>query len=187
MRKIKIGMLLTIFIICLNGCSKPAKISSNETLIEINTEELNRAFEQSCIQETGYRFATAEYKNSISPYATYYILKAKENYGIEDSRLNQEDALNILNSTVTAANINLTDLYCAVMLADDLNEIDKATVKTIADYIDSIYISEYGCYGFSGVVLQDPFEYVYPTFLAVSICEKLGLEAQNIDNWLIDT
>ena len=76
-----IGVLLLFVICCI--CYKSLVTNSNENkkqieLMPINTEAIALEIKRSNMPDGGYRFATAEFKEQLSVYATYYIREAKK-------------------------------------------------------------------------------------------------------------
>ena len=45
---------------------------------------------------------------------------------------------------------NLIDIYCLVMLIDDIEQLPKDLRVSIVDYLNSLYDKENGCYQYLG-------------------------------------
>lgn len=180
-------IILGLFILCICGCNTKREGTIINELEDVNVEGIRKAFDQSCIDENGYRFATAEYEGTPSSYATYYITQAKENFGSSTAKTDDADTIKLLDKLLEVQNPNLTDIYCAILLVHNPEKIDSEIGLRLRSYLESLYVNEYGCYGFANVKLENKAEYVYPTYLVVAICEKNGCEYNDIDSWLIDT
>lgn len=166
------------------GCA-----SKNEEYIssQYDTEAIVAALKQSNMSDHGFRFATAEYKNNKSAYATFYINSAKNIVSQTEgtSRISQDGLLELLDRTLSASTLDLTDIYCAISLIEDKNCISITQKEIIENYLQSLYLSEMGCYGMPNIPNNAKIElYIYPTFLVHEIASSLDLKLNPIEVYL---
>jgi hypothetical protein len=141
--------------------------------------------ERSSMPDSGYRFANAQYANQISHYATYYIREAQKLAGILP--VNKAIAMEpiFLDKLEREASLDLTDLYCMVMLIDDLNSISNSAKENISRNFDAIYNEKIGCYSLPASNQNNIYTTnVYPTFLVETIASRLDIEVKPVEAWL---
>ena len=182
-----IGILFMFFVGC--GTKKELSRNQNDTVTSnsplINTSGIVEQIERSSMPDSGYRFANAAYASQISPYATYYIREAKKLAGNvpEKETIAMEPVF--LDKLETETAMDLTDLYCMVMLIDDLNKVSIPMKENISRNLDSLYNEKIGCYSLPASNQIDIYATnVYPTFLVETIASKLDIETRPVKAWL---
>ncbi len=179
-------VLFLIFAIAFTGCTH-----RNEEYLscQYDTQAIIAAIKQSNMPDHGFRFATAEYKNNKSAYATFYITSAKNivNQTEKVTRITQEELLDLLDTVLSASPIDLTDIYCTISLLEDKNSISAFQKKTIENYLQSLYLTEMGCYSMPNIPDNGKKElYIYPTFLVHEVASSLGIKLNPVEVYLQD-
>ena len=109
---------------------------------------------------------------TADPYATYYVRGIKQLLGQEEGK-----ELSDLSYSIEAlenkekSRWNLIDIYCLVMLIDDIEQLPKDLRVSIVDYLNSLYDKENGCYQYLGD-FSNPTS-IAPTYYAVMTLVKL--------------
>lgn len=169
------------------GCSNSNIATSNvsTTLPEINKTSIAAAIKQSAMEDGGYRFANAEFKSQFSVYATYYIRMAKEYAGWSQPPISQETKSEIEEKFLNSSDMDLTDIFCAVSLLGNSENLSDETKGRISSYLDSLYDNDLKCYAlfYNGNDNEYTFN-IYANYLAYHIARSLNIEVRPIDDWL---
>lgn len=178
-----VGIFLVITIV-FTGCAD----TYNEYISsQYDTDAIKVAVKQSAMPDNGFRFATAEYKNNKSAYATFYITSAEKIIRQRDEKtsINQEELLDLLEVTLSAPTLDLTDIYCAISLINDKNSISTSQKEIIENYLQSLYLAEVGCYSMPNIKNNAKDElYIYPTFLVNEIASFLDIKLEPVEEYL---
>lgn len=185
-RIIIILLSLTLFA----SCTKERNLinDKDKLIIEqspyINTDLIVQQIKRSSTPDYGYRFANAEFLNQISPFATYYIRESKILSGL----ISNNDSIEMIsvllkNLEDNQDSLNLTDIFCTLMLSNDISNLAK---KNISTYLDSLYDERHGFYSLIDTNKIDMIDNIYTTFLVKKISNLLNIETKDVDNWLSD-
>ncbi len=169
------------------GCSNSnASISnSSPVLPEVNETFITEAIEQSAMEDGGYRFANAEFESQFSVYATYYIRMAKEYAGWSQVSMSLETKSEIEEKFLNSSDMNLTDVFCAISLLGNNENLSAETKKRILHYLDSFYDKELKCYTLFYNGDGDDYMFnIYTNYLVDFIASSLIIEINSIDDWL---
>ncbi len=185
-KRISIGIIILSLIVSCVACHRSDTLGNESeiktTLPTINETEIIQAIEQSAMPDGGYRFANAEYETLFSVYATYYIRKAKESAGLSQVPITMENKDKIIGKFLNAERLDLTDIFCAVSLLEDNDELSSETKKNISSYFNTLYNNDLKCY-----VLHDSNVSnvnVYSNYSVYTIAELLNMEIKSIIDWL---
>lgn len=187
-KKVTIGIivLLSNMLLCV-GCSNSNVSISNSSpaLPEVNETSITKAIEQSAMEDGGYRFANAEFESQFSVYATYYIRMAKEYAGWSQVPISPETKSEIEEKFLNTANMDLTDVFCAISLLDSNRNLSTETKEKISSYLDSLYDKDLKCYTLFYNGNGDVYIFnIYANYLVNFIANSLNIEIAPIDDWL---
>lgn len=182
-------MSLSIFV----SCSVKENLTKNESTIisyempAINVDGISTQIKRSLMNDGGYRFANTEYIKQISPFSTYYIREAKIYAGlISDNEPIEMMPFLLKKLEEDEGTFDLTDIFCTVMLNNDINNISKVAKENISKYFNSIYDKKNGNYSLVKDSNKDSYmlEDIYSTFLVKKISKLLNIETKPVDKWL---
>lgn len=182
-------MSLSIFV----SCSVKENLTKNESTIisyempAINVDGISTQIKRSLMNDGGYRFANTEYIKQISPFSTYYIREAKIYAGlISDNEPIEMMPFLLKKLEEDEGSLDLTDIFCTVMLNNDINNISKVAKENISKYFNSIYDKKNGNYSLVKDSNKDSYmlEEIYSTFLVKKISKLLNIETKPVDKWL---
>ncbi len=183
-KKIVMGVIVLALNMLCTACSN-ADVSAIETTIalpDINKEGIKKAIEQSAMPDRGYRFANKELESQFSVYATYYIRKAKESAGLSQVPISSETKNKIIERFLNSSDLDLTDVFCAVSLLEDSENLPIKTKENISSYFDTLYDETIKCY-----VLHDRemlATNLYASYSVDTTANLLDIEKKSIIDWL---
>ena len=157
--------------------------ATNETQ-ESNQQMIQQIRES--VNDDGFREPNYFFYDIADPYATYYVRGIKQLLGQEEGK-----ELSDLSYSIEAlenkekSRWNLIDIYCLVMLIDDIEQLPKDLSVSIVDYLNSLYDKENGCYQYLGD-FSNPTS-IAPTYYAVMTLVKLREDIQPISEWISKT
>lgn len=182
--RIAIRIMILFLIVSCVACRSSGILDNESEIITklptINKKAIMQAIEQSSMPDGGYRFANAEYETQFSVYATYYIRKAKESAGISQVPIATENKDKIIEKFLNAERLDLTDIFCAVSLLEDNDELSSETKKNISSYFNTLYNDDLKCY----VLHDSSTSNVYANYSVYMIAKLLSIEINPIINWL---
>lgn len=186
-KQIAIGIIILSLIVSCVACHRSDTLGNGSeiktVLPTINETEIIQVIEQSSMPDGGYRFANAEYETQFSVYATYYIRKAKESAGLSQVPITMENKDKIIERFLNVDKLDLTDIFCAISLLEDNDELSSETKKNISSYFNTLYNDDLNCY----VIHNSNASNVYANYLVYTIAKLLNIEINPIINWLEKT
>ena len=150
-----------------------------------NSQQMIQQIRES-VNDDGFREPNYFFYDIADPYATYYLRGIKQLIGQEESK-----ELSDLSYSIEAlkrkekSRWNLIDVYCLVMLIDDVEQLPTDLRVSIVDYLNSLYDKENGCYQYL-VDFSNPTS-IAPTYYAVMTLVKLREDIQPGNEWIIKT
>ena len=114
-----------------------------------SSQQMIQQIQESVNDDGGFREPNYFFYDIADPYATYYLRGMKQLLGQEEGK-----ELSDLSYSIEAlenkekSRWNLIDIYCLVMLIDDVEQLPTDLRVSIVDYLNSLYDKENGCYRF---------------------------------------
>lgn len=151
-----------------------------------NSQQMIQQIQESVNDDGGFREPNYFFYDIADPYATYYLRGMKQLLGQEEGK-----ELSDLSYSIEAlenkekSRWNLIDIYCLVMLIDDVEQLPTDLRVSIVDYLNSLYDKENGCYQYLADFSNTTS--IAPTYYAVMTLGKLREDIQPVNEWIIKT
>lgn len=151
-----------------------------------SSQQMIQQIQESVNDDGGFREPNYFFYDIADPYATYYLRGMKQLLGQEEGK-----ELSDLSYSIEAlenkekSRWNLIDIYCLVMLIDDVEQLPTDLRVSIVDYLNSLYDKENGCYQYLAD-FSNPTS-IAPTYYAVMTLVKLREDIQPVNEWIIKT
>lgn len=174
------------------GCQKiaddPGELKTEkEASLFVNKEGIYTEIKKSKMEDNGFRYANEETIDLFSAYATFYIREAKKSAGLLKEHAALTLAPDFFEKLEEESELDITDIYCTVMLVDEPQEyVTEEMKERIRLYFDSLYVEESQSYHMP-FSYEDESEFwlnAYPNYCIKIVSQKLELPAKPIDHWV---